>query len=85
MPSFRLSACQSAAMRQRPPGSGRRSKGPRDVFTTRVPTPIADLVRADADRAELSYSDFVANVLAEKYGLPPVAEPKDQDQMKLTA
>lgn len=72
-------------MRQRPPGSGRRSKGPRDVFTTRVPTPLAELVRADAERLDLSYSDFVANVLAEKYGQPPVAEPRDEDEMKLTA
>ena len=73
------------AMRQRTPGSGRRSKGSRHIFTTRIPTPLASQLRADAERLELSYSDFIANVVAEKYGLPPVAEPKGKDQMKLTA
>ena len=72
-------------MRQRTPGSGRRSKGRRDIFTTRIPTPLAGQLRADAERLDLSYSDFIANVVAEKYGQPPVAEPRDEDQMKLTA
>lgn len=72
-------------MRQRPEGSGRRSKGPRDVFTTRIPTPLADKLRADAQRQDLSYSDFLANVVAEKYGHDLVAAAKDTDQMKLTA
>jgi len=72
-------------MRQRPEGSGRRSKGPRDVFTTRIPTPLADQLRADAERQDLSYSDFLANVVAEKYGHPPVAPAKQDDQMRLTA
>lgn len=72
-------------MRQRPEGSGRKSKGPRDVFTTRIPTPLADKLRDDAQRHDLSYSDFLANVVAEKYGHAPVAVAKDTEQMKLTA
>ena len=72
-------------MRQRPPGSGRKSKGPRDVFTTRLPTALGDLVRADAERVDLSYSDYMANLVAEKYGFPLVAEPKNEDHMKLSA
>ena len=60
--------------RGRTPGSGRRSKGDRDVMTTRLPTELADLVRADAENYEdASYSELIANAVAEKYGHPPVA------------
>ncbi len=55
------------------------------MFTTRIPTPLADKLRADAQRQDLSYSDFLANVVAEKYGHDLVAAAKDTDQMKLTA
>lgn len=72
-------------MRQRPPGSGRRSKGPRDVMTTRLPTTLADAVRAYADQHELSYSDAIANVLAEHFGEPLVAPLKGESQLQMTA
>jgi hypothetical protein len=43
-------------------------------MTTRLPTELADLVRADAENYEdASYSELIANAVAEKYGHPPVA------------
>ncbi len=72
-------------MRQRTPGSGRRSKGPRVVMTTRLPDPLADAVRAYAERDGLSYSDAIANVVARHFGMAPVAQPKKDSQMQMTA
>ncbi|MDP9437051.1 MAG: hypothetical protein M3P93_18440 [Actinomycetota bacterium] len=47
---------------------------------------MAEAVRAEAERLELSYSDYIANVLAAAHGFPPVAHPRDDEaQMKLTA
>ncbi len=77
-------------MRSRKRGNvGRRSKGDRHTFTTRIPMAVAELLMEDSDRLEMSYSDFLANLACEKYGHPPVAAPEskdqDEDQMKLTA
>lgn len=72
-------------MARRKPGPGRPNKGPRLLFTVRMPAALADAVRADAERLDLTYSDYVANLVAETYGEPPVATPKDDKQMKLTA
>lgn len=74
-----------AGMQKHKPGPGRPSKGARLPFTVRVPAALAEAVRAEADDLEMSYSDHIANVLAEKYGHPQVARPHDQDQMRLTA
>jgi len=46
---------------------------------------LAEAVRAEAERLDLSYSDYIANVLAAAHGFPPIAEPKDATQMQLTA
>lgn len=64
---------------------GRPSKGDRKVMYSRVPRPIAELVEAEAERLDLAYSDVIANALAVYYGLPLVAPPKDENQMKLSA
>jgi hypothetical protein len=71
--------------RQKVPGSGRKGKGPREVLATRVPPELAQLLREEAERLDLSYSEVLANVLAAHFDLPPVATPRNEDQMKLTA
>lgn len=52
---------------------GRPSKGRRHAFHSRVPEPLAALVMDAADDSDLSYSDYITIVLAEKHGyvLPP--------------
>ncbi len=54
-------------------------------FMVRTPMSLGEAVRAEAERLDLTYSDYIANVLAAAHGFPPVAEPKNQDQMRLTA
>ena len=71
--------------RRKPPGSGRKSKGPREVYATRVSPELGQRLRDEAERLDLAYSEVLANVLAAHYGLPPVATPRNEDQMKLTA
>ncbi len=72
-------------MARRPATGGRPSKGNREPLLTRAPPALAQAVRDEADRLGLSYSEYIANVLADKHGFPPVAEPKNDAQMKLTA
>lgn len=64
---------------------GRPNKGPRELFSTRVSPELASKFRAEAEHLDLSYSDLLANVLAERYGLPPVIDAQVVDQMRLTA
>ncbi len=52
---------------------------------TRTPLELARIVRAEAERLDLTYSDYIANVLAAAHGLPPVVAPKDEAQMQMTA
>jgi hypothetical protein len=54
-------------------------------MTTRLPTPLAELVRAYADEHNLSYSDAIANVLAEHFGEPLVTRSQDEPQLQMTA
>jgi hypothetical protein len=72
-------------MRTRTPGAGRRSKGPREVMTTRLPTPLADALRQRAEDNGLSFSEEIANAVATVLGHPPVAAPRQQEQVKLPA
>ena len=85
----RLAATSGARVlpmpREKTPGSGRKGKGPREVLATRVSPELARRLRDEAEQLDLSYSEVLANVLAAHYGLPPVAVPKPQEQMKLTA
>ncbi len=62
----------------RKPSGGRPSKGDRDSIITRPARPLGDIVRARADEAGLSISDYVAAVLARAHDLPqyaPTARP----------
>ncbi len=55
------------------------------MLATRVPVALAEAVRSNADRLGMTYSDYIANVLAERHGIPPVVTVNHEDQMKLTA
>ncbi len=46
---------------------------------------LAEAVRAEAERLDLSYSDIMANILAAHYGHPPIAVPQSENQMRLSA
>ncbi len=66
----------------RRPSGGRPSKGDRDSIITRPLRPLGDVVRARADEAGLSISDYVATVLANAHGVPqyaPVASPQNEE------
>lgn len=51
---------------------GRPSKGHRHLFQSRVPVGLAESVMTEAERRGLTYSDYIALILAEKhqYRLP---------------
>lgn len=50
------------------------NKGSRKLYGTRVPDDIATRLEADAAAAHLSYSEFIADVLAKSYGVTPPSE-----------
>lgn len=52
---------------------GRPSKGDRDAFKVRPARPVGDRVRERADAAGMSYSDYIAAVLARDVGMPDLA------------
>ncbi len=72
-------------MARRPAQGGRPSKGERVPLLTRTPLELARAVRGEAERLDLSYSDYIANVLAAAHGFPPVVQPKDEAQMQMIA
>lgn len=72
-------------MARHPAQGGRPGKGDRVPLLTRPPLDLARAVRAEAERLDLSYSDYIANVLAAAHGFPPVAKPTDESQMQLIA
>ena len=72
-------------MARRRASGGRPSKGAREQLLTRAPTGLAQAVRDEAERLDLTYSDYIANVLAAAHNFPPVAGPKHDSQMRLTA
>ena len=55
------------------------------MLATRVSPELAQRLRDDAEQLDLSYSEVLANVLAAHYGFPPVANPRNEDLMKLSA
>lgn len=70
--------------RQRNTGGGRPSKGDRHQFITRVPRAAADRIQAEADRLDLSYSEYIAYVLANAHGIEtPLPEHASYDQREL--
>ena len=55
-------------------------------FMVRTPMPLGEAVRAEAERLDLTYSDYITNVLAAAHGFPPVAQSRDDEgQMQLSA
>jgi hypothetical protein len=57
----------------RKPSGGRPSKGDRDVIVTRPARPLGNVVRARADEAGMTISEYVAMVLARAHGMPEFA------------
>jgi hypothetical protein len=47
---------------------GRPSKGDRTVLWARVPTKVAEAIKAEAERRSLPYGDVVAEILCEHHG-----------------
>lgn len=77
-----------ALMARHRPGPGRPSAGPRHAILTRLPQEVADLVTAEADARDMSYSEYVAIVVARAHGfqasLPPrLAEVPQQGSLDL--
>lgn len=61
---------------------GRPSKGDRDAMMVRPARPLGDLVRARAEQAGLTISDYVATVLAEVHDLPQYAPQRSSRQQE---
>lgn len=70
-------------MARRQGSGGRPSKGDRLTLLTRTPAALGLAVQAEAERLDLSYSDYIANVLAAAHGFPPIVELSPQ--MELSA
>ena len=65
---------------------GRPSKGDRGHLVSRPPAALDRAVRDEAERQGLYVSDYIANVLAEKLGFPPVAATGAMEsQLQMTA
>jgi len=62
------------------PGPGRKSKGDRDLFVSRVPRDVANAVRREADRLDLSLSEYIANVLAKAHGYAAPTRPDEKQE-----
>ncbi len=70
----------------RPKGSGRPSMGDRHFFGTRVPRQVADLVQETADKHGLSYSEYLAWIIANAHGFEtpmPTGNGASPDQGRL--
>lgn len=60
----------------RPKGTGGRpSKGDRDAFYIRPPRAIGDQIRAEAERLDLRYADYLVWLVAGHLGLPYEPQP----------
>ena len=68
--------------RPRSPG-GRPHKGERQLFATRLPTDLAELLRDEAEDCGLTLSDHLANIAAEHFGRPPLvgAAPPQEERL----
>jgi hypothetical protein len=66
---------------------GRPSKGDRTVLWSRVPTEVADAIKAEATRRGLPYGDVVAEILSGHYGVDyaPTRSSRIQEALELTA
>jgi hypothetical protein len=52
---------------------GRPAKGKRQPLLSRVPTPLGDAVKAQADMRDMTVSDYIAALLAQSHGMPELA------------
>jgi hypothetical protein len=57
----------------RQPRGGRPYKGDRDLIVSRVARPVGDIIRARADEAGMTITDYVATVLSRAHGMPEFA------------
>ncbi len=64
---------------------GRPSKGDRTVLWSRVPTEVADAVKAEAARRGLPYGDVAAEILSAHFGVDyaPTRTSRDQEALEL--
>jgi hypothetical protein len=49
---------------------GRPAKGDRQALLSRVPTPLGEAVKAQADMRDMTVSDYIAALLAQSLGMP---------------
>ncbi|MDN5797207.1 MAG: hypothetical protein L0H79_15835 [Intrasporangium sp.] len=64
---------------------GRKSKGDRALLGCRTSVRVAEAVRRDADRLNLSVSAYIATALAERLGMPEEAPERPQgEELPLT-
>lgn len=64
--------------------SGRPSKGQRHAFMSRMPMNVATRVMEEADELDVTYSDFIAHLVAARYGIDmPLTPARDADQKEL--
>jgi len=70
--------------RQRNAG-GRPHKGDRKLFSTRLPQDLAELMSAEADELDLTYSDYLANLVAEHFDRGLLVAPAPQLEERLIA
>lgn len=62
-------------------------KGDRELVSSRLPRPLADLVREAAQARDISISAYIAEVLADRHGLTdlvPLTKPTDKGTLPLT-
>lgn len=62
-------------------------KGDRELFATRLPLPVGDLVRAAAAQRGISMSEYLAQVVAAHHGradLVPATQLKSRGELPLT-
>jgi hypothetical protein len=64
---------------------GRPSKGDRTVLWSRVPTKVAEAIKAEAAQRGLPYGDVAAEILSAHYGedYAPTRPSRDQEALEL--
>jgi hypothetical protein len=64
---------------------GRPSKGDRTVLWSRVPTKVAEAIKAEAAQRGLPYGDVAAEILSGHYGedYAPTRPSRDQEALEL--
>lgn len=63
-------------MRNTKPGPGRRSKGPRKAFMSRLPEDLAVVVEDEAIARDISNSEYIALLVAQAHGFDVTIPPR---------